>query len=351
MYFFRFLSLKDIRVKAKWKVQKWSGGKLADLITTAGTEDKVAILNAPGMSMFDDVVVAFQHQEISRAQMDYPLKSSIITTFGTAEEQKLAELSLALWFEDSPGVLDAVPPDQDLNRGGYARYMAIRGSSTITTISPIIADPLMTNRPLVDGVSVSITFTPSTPKRLFHKEAAATADPRLVIEDMTLLLKWIRPKASLLRQPAPVYPLIVHKLLKIEHPKGLSIFGSRCINSFGVIPRRATVWLMDEERYSGSLTKNHLSMEHLGIKDIGVGINGVVEWRNMAFENPKNYTEAYYGLFTSGIHSAHCPVTYAGYGNGGYVSKCCSKYCSFLYCTDYLGNSPIRSDSPRCGHV
>jgi len=270
--------------------------------------------------MFDDVVVAFQHQEISRAQMDYPLTSSIITSFGTSEEQKLAELSLALWFDDSPGQLDAIPPDVDLNKGGYNRYQSIRGSSVITTISPIIVDPLMTNRPLVEGVSVSITFTPSTPKRLFYKDSAATADPRLVILDLSLLVKWIRPKASLLRQPSPIYPLLVHKLLKIEHPKGLATFGSRCINSFGVIPRRATIWLMDEERYNGDLTKNHLSMEHLGIKEIGVGINGVMEWRHMAFENPKNFTEAYFGLFTSGINSGHCPVTYAGYGNGGYVS-------------------------------
>jgi len=306
-------------VKAKCKVQKLKDGKLVNL-ETAGAIDKVSINNGPGMTMFDDVVIAFQHQEIWRAQMDYPLISSIVTTFGAPDDMKEKELSLALWNEDNPGVMDAVPPDNDLNKGGYARYMAIRGSSPITTISPIIADPLMTNRALVEGVSVSITFIPTTPKRLFYKAADADADPRLVISEMSLLLKWIRPKASLLRQPSPVYPLLFHKLLKIEHAKGLSIFGSRCINSFGVIPRRATVWLMDEARYNGDLSKAHLSLEHLGIKDIGVGINGVMEWRNAAFENPKDFTEAYFGLFTSGIVSGNCPVTYAGYGNGGYVS-------------------------------
>jgi len=325
---FRFLAIKELRAKIKFKVMKLKNGTGTDLEALADT-DEVQIVNGAGMTMFDDVIVSMQHQEIWRSHNNFGLLAHLQTAFSTTAAQKNREYSLSLWDQDTAGQGDKFAASLSSNEGGYKRRLKIKNSFSNTLIAPIPADVLMSGRPLVEGVALDISFIPSSPTRLFFITDPTQAPggykrpvPRLVIEDMTLLVKWIRPHVSLLRQPSPIYPLIVHKFLKFEHPKDLTMFGSRCINSFGVIPRRVTVWLMEQDRYNGSDKKSFLNIPHLDLSEISVGINGVVETRKFDFsEGVKSYAEAYHGLYTSGITSDTCPVSYGSYGSGGYVSN------------------------------
>jgi len=306
------------------KLRDGTGPELDALIDT----DEVQIVNGAGMTMFDDVIVSMQHQEIWRSHNNFGLLAHLQTAFSTTAAQKNREYSMCLWDQDAPGQADRFAASLTSNEGGYKRRLKIKNSFSNTLIAPIPADVLMSGRPLVEGIALDLSFIPSTPARLFlvtdpiePPDPYRRPVPRLVIEDMTLLVKWIRPHVSLLRQPNPIYPLIVHKFLKFEHPKDLTMFGSRCINSFGVIPRRVTVWLMEQARYNGSDKKSFLGILDGNLSEISVGINGVLETRKFDFsEGIKSYAEAYHGLYTSGITSETCPVSYGGYGSGGYVS-------------------------------
>ena len=121
----------------------------------------------------------------------------IETLLNYGEDAKSSQLSMSLFFKDTPGKMDAVNPvadDDDANQGLKARYTFTKNSNTMDMMGPIHIDIFFQDRLILNGVNLrlklnrllSLTSPPELLSRLLsQKQSFMFAKLR-----WPLLLRW-----------------------------------------------------------------------------------------------------------------------------------------------------------------
>ena len=81
----------------------------------------------------------------------------IETLFNYGGDAKSSQLSMAMFYKDTPGkmdVVDAVADDVDANMGLKARYTFAKESSIVGMMGPIHSDIFFQDRLILNGVNL-----------------------------------------------------------------------------------------------------------------------------------------------------------------------------------------------------
>ena len=83
----------------------------------------------------------------------------IETLLNYGEEAKTSQLSMAMFYKDTPGKMDVVNPmaeDDDANLGLKTRYAFTKQSNTVDMMGPIHSDIFFQDRLMLNGVNLRL---------------------------------------------------------------------------------------------------------------------------------------------------------------------------------------------------
>ena len=110
-------------------------------------------------SLFSQVDVSLNERLISPSTNTYPYRAMIETLLNYGEEAKTSQLSMAMFYKDTPGKMDTVNPvaeDADANTGLKARYEFTKQSNTVDMMGSMHSDIFFQDRLILNGVNLRI---------------------------------------------------------------------------------------------------------------------------------------------------------------------------------------------------
>ena len=185
------------------------------------------------------------------------------TLLNYGEEAKTSQLSMSLFYKDTPGkmaVANPVPQDADANLGLKARYAFTMNSNAVDMMGPIHSDLFFQERLLLNGVNLRIRLN-RTKNAFCLVSSAAAPQFKVVILQAILYVRKVKvaPSISLghaaaLKQATAKYPIrrIECKVLSI--PRGFPTFTPDNI-FLGQIPKCIVLGLVDAEAYNGNMIR------------------------------------------------------------------------------------------------
>ena len=122
--------------------------------TALELNEQVGPVNLFLHALFSQVDVSLNERLISPSTNTYPYRAMIETLLNFGEDAKSSQLTMAMFYKDTPGKMDAVNPvadDDDANMGLKARYAFTKQSQTVDMIGPIHSDIFFQDRLILNG--------------------------------------------------------------------------------------------------------------------------------------------------------------------------------------------------------
>ena len=288
-------------------------------------------------SLFSQVDVSLNERLISPSTNTYPYRAMIETLLNYGEDAKSSQLTMAMFYKDTPGKMDAVNPvaeDDDANMGLKARYAFTKQSHTVDMIGPIHSDIFFQDRLILNGVNLRLKLNRA--KNSFCLVSSAVgANHKVVITEAILYVRKVKVASSItlghaavLKQATAKYPIrrVDCKVLSI--PNGFSSFTPD--NLFlGHIPKRLVLVLVGTTAYNGTYTSNPFNFKHHNLTQVGVYVDGEQIPRKPLFLNfddagGQNIIAGFQSLFSGTgklSHDAGNQINRGDYGSG-YTAFC-----------------------------
>ena len=147
-----YLDLAKTQLFVKAKITKANGDNL-------DPNTQVGPVNLFLHSLFSQVDVSLNQRLISLSTNTYPYRAMIETLLNYGEDAKSSQLSMLLFYKDTPGKMDAVNPvadGADANLGLKARYVFTQNSNTVNMMGPIHSDIFFQDRLILNGVNLRL---------------------------------------------------------------------------------------------------------------------------------------------------------------------------------------------------
>ena len=298
-----YLDLARTQLFVKAKTTKANG-------TALDPNTQVGPVNLFLHSLFSQVDVSLNERLISPSTNTYPYRAMIETLLNYGEDAKTSQLSMAMFYKDTPGKMDAVNPvaeDKDANMGLKARYEFTKQSDTVDMLGPIHSDIFFQDRLILNGVNLRIKLNRAKNSFCLLSSAAAP-DFKVVITEAILYVRKVKVASSIilghvaaLKQTSAKYPIrrVDCKVLSI--PGGFSTFTPD--NLFlGHIPKRLVLLLVDTEAFNGTYASNPFNVKHHNLTQVGVYVDGEQIPRKPLFlkfdeAGGQNFIAGYQSLF------------------------------------------------------
>ena len=203
----------------------------------------------------------------------------IETLFNYGGDAKSSQLSMAMFYKDTPGKMDVVDPvadDAGANMGLKARYTFTQESKTVDMVGPIHSDIFFQDRLILNGVNLRLKLNRA--KNSFCLVSSVPgANFKVVITEAILYVRKVASTITLghaaaLKQTTAKYPI------RRVDCKVLSILGG--FSSFtpdnlflGHIPKRLVLVLVDTEAYNGTYASNPYNFKHDNLTQVGVYVD------------------------------------------------------------------------------
>ena len=204
------------------------------------------------------------------------------TLLSYGKEAKTSQLSMSLFYKDTPGKMDAINPVSEYAEaklGLKAPYAFTKNSNTVDMMGPIHSDLFFQERLLLNGVNLRIRLN-RTKNDFCLVSSAVNPQFKVIITQAILYVRKVKvaPTISLghgaaLRQATAKYPIrrIECKVLSI--PRGFPTFTPDSI-FLGQIPKRIVLELVDTEAYNRCYGTNPFDLKHHNLTQVGVYVDG-----------------------------------------------------------------------------
>ena len=206
----------------------------------------------------------------------------IETLLNYGGDAKSSQLSMALFYKDTPGKMDIMDPvadDDDANLGLKARYAFTKNSNTVDMMGPIHSDIFFQDRLILNGVNLRLKLNRA--KNTFCLVSSVHgANFKVVITEAILYVRKVKVASSItlghaaaLKETTAKYPI------RRVDCKVLSISGE--FSSFMPdnvflehIPKRLVCVLVDTEAFNGTYASNPYNLKHYNLTQKGVYVDG-----------------------------------------------------------------------------
>ena len=269
-----YLDLARTLLFLKAKITKANG-------TALDLNEQVGPVNIFLHALFSQVDVSLTEWLISSSTNTYPYRAMIETLLNYGDDVKLSQLTMAMFYKDMPGKMDAVNPvaaDADANIGLKPHYAFTKQSRTVDMIAPIHRDIFFQDRLIFNGVNLRLKLNRA--KNSFCLVSSASgANHKVVITEAILYVRKVKVAPSIalghaaaLNQVTAKYPICQVDCKVLSIPNGFSSFTPD--NLFlGHIPKRIVLGLVDTEAYNGTYASNPFNFKHHNLTQVGVYVD------------------------------------------------------------------------------
>lgn len=113
-------------------------------------------------SLFSQVDVSLNERLISSSTNTYAYRAMLETLLNYGDEAKKSQLTMSLFYKDTPGKMDTVNPlaeDDNANLELKARFAFTKSSNIVDMMGAIHSDVFFQERLLLNGVNLRIKLT------------------------------------------------------------------------------------------------------------------------------------------------------------------------------------------------
>jgi hypothetical protein len=285
------IDTKNIRLSVKFRLLKKKDNEYVGVENA----DKVALHNNFGFGLFEDVHLNINGVPAETAQREYGRSSYLKNLLFTDNTEKRM-LESALFYEDTPGMVDTYESNTNKNWGQAMRAWKIRDKKAATFLTPVYLDIFQAGAYFPDNIGFTLNFYPS---RLVNCILNVGDETPLKLEILQAQL--FVPRCHLSVQPLKTFtaPYESMKVLSYVHPKDVKSF-SRSLN-INQLPKKLAIVVLTEEQHQGVRLPSAINFKHQNVECIRVICNGQTyptpAGMNLDFKN-KAYLEGYHSLFT-----------------------------------------------------
>ena len=269
-----YIDLRATRLAVRVKIVNQDGTDLAP-------NTKVGPTNMFMHSLFSQVDVHLNERLVSSATQTYPYRAYIETLANYDIGAKQSQLTMALFYKDTPGQLNSVDPVTDpvANKGLAKRYELTKESQSCDMISPLHADIFFQDRLLLNGVNLKVKLTrQKTDFALLSDEAAPNF--KIVVQEASLKVRKVKvtptimyAHAEALKKTTAKYPITRCEIKTFSLPRGIQDdVRDRVFQS--ALPDRIVLAFVDSAAYNGNMKLNPFNLEHLNLNFLAVYLDG-----------------------------------------------------------------------------
>ncbi|XP_046546381.1 uncharacterized protein LOC124256429 [Haliotis rubra] len=290
-----YINLSQTRLHVKLKVTHIDKTPLAD-------KEKVGPINLTLQSLWSQVSVFLQGQQVSSSNGGYPYKALMETVLDYGTDAKTSQLTTQLYYKDSGDTVDefnsgdpyAGGNDSLVNRGGF-----IAGSKSLTLTGPIMEDVFGFQHQLVNGVDVGLKlFRSSTSFVLMSEET--NKDYTVELQDVYLKVCKLRINDALIvahnkqfEKGNAMYPY-ERSVVKMASVASSSLSFNWDAMFQDEVPSRLIIALVRSNGVNGSYMANPFCFQGDIIKSVGLYLNGTsVPRRPFESDDIKAYASLY----------------------------------------------------------
>ena len=269
----QYIDLEETQLYVKCKITKGNGGAInAEAVSNP---DKVGPINYTLHSLFKQVDVSLNGQEISDSSSMYPYRAYLEALLNYSEESKQGQLSSALYYTDTAGKLNTANPAQtNGNKGLKARAEFFDGSEEVELMGRLHCDVFHMNRYLMNGVNVKVKFTPSQDDFVLMSSAASPSY-KMKITEIALYARRVTPSPTILLQHAKMLASGVTAKYPIQRvqmkTKSIQAGTANVVTDhlwLGQLPRRLIFGFVTASSFNGAYDRNPFSFQHLKVSNV-----------------------------------------------------------------------------------
>ena len=279
--------------------------------------DLVGPVNNIMYSLFSQLDVSLNGTPVTASNPFYPYKVFLETWLGQPYSVKKHQLERCGFYQDLVGNQDdlvALGANGGLTSGNIALMQRLGyfvGNRTADFIGPLYSDIFTTERLLIPGVGMRVTFTPAKPA--FTLMAGPGSDYRIKIMEAALCIRYVKvlPAAvshieDMLKSHPAIYPLH-HSYIKAYNIPAGSMSDIRDNFLVGPVPELLIVTLVGNSRVVGTWNQTPYLFEPFHLSSISVSVDSVsVPGKPLQFDADSRYVRAYDRMFTqTGINSKY----------------------------------------------
>ena len=268
-----------------------------------GAENKVGFVNLTLHSLFRQVDLMLQGKVVSPdIGINYPYKAIMDVLLNYGYSSKESHLQSEVYFKDVGG-MDSAPNSG--NKGLDERYDLTKTGLELVMEGPLHLDICQQERPLINGVGVTLKLYPNNRKFLLMTQDSVEYQ----VEITSASFKVCHVKVSdpvilaqndVLKITPALYPFWKSNIKTFSLSSGISTFSSDDI-FHGKVPSKLIVGLVRTESYNGSFTMNPFNFVHSGLNYIEFAVNGKSVPQEALQPNFSNldYVTSYLTLFNN----------------------------------------------------
>ena len=294
-----FIDLSNSEIISSFRIKKSNDANLS-------ATDKVACINAIGATLFNAVDCWLGDKQVTERTPNQAFRAmvEILTSSGFGAINSW--LQSALFYQDTAGQMDNADPspataEDPVNNGLKERYEFTKESKRVSVRSRVHADLFNQPRPLINMVPLRVKFHINKPEYVLMSNSADPAF-KLVLEEMTLRLRFIKPADEIYNQivtETALYPFTKVIIKEDVIPIGVK---SHNIANFcsGKLPQKIVFALIENEAANGSFKKNPFNFQHFNLTELSVIVNGSVhngQPLKMDYDSD-DFDNGYWSLFT-----------------------------------------------------
>lgn len=295
-----FFDLQATELEVKFRIKKSDGNNL-------DAASKVSIVNYPIGSLFQNVQVLLNNQQISHGGANYALRSYFETLLSYSVGTSKGWLQAGLFHKDTAGQMDNPDPAPadvagsaaPVNAGLKERASYTNESALTVARGKLHLDMFNQGKPLSNNLEMKIKlFRNNDAFCLMSSDAALSY--KIEIEDMTLIVRQLTVSPEILKSVSRGvrYPLTRVIMKDNQIPAGGK---SLNINQFhhGILPTKIILALVKSDALVGTYTENPFNFKHYNLSELSLRINGhVLDGTALKFDYDANdYVDGYWSLF------------------------------------------------------
>lgn len=262
----QYIDLKRSLLSVKLRIEKADGTPWDKKVT----EDQPAFVNLPLHSIFSQVDVLFNKEQISQVTSNYQYKSLIETLLDFGEGSKKSQLQCEGFWKDSPSKMDSTGT---LNSGLNQRRSLTHNSKVADFVGPLHVDVLRHDRLLLNGIEISLKLWQSHLPFCMMAAEGVPAFKLSILDVVYRVLKvTVSPAvilahdAALQKSPA-LYPYQKNIVKTVNVPAGQYDVVLQDL-FLGQVPSYLCLGLVSSKAYTGSFSHNPFNFQHYNISRV-----------------------------------------------------------------------------------
>lgn len=262
-----YIDLSDLQLLVQVKINR-TDGKPFD------GDDKVAFINQPISSLFQDVFLQLANTQVEGGQHVYPYNAYLSSLLQFHPSAKKTHMQSWGWYEDSPGNFDSAKND-----GWDSRSKETVAGKVWEIMGPLFLDMTRQPRYLLPQTDVYLKLLPAKADFVIHSTGSKT-HYTYSFEKCVLYARRVQVMNSVisghnkgLDRYNAKYPMNHVDIVTFTITKGLSSYIKDGLFA-AQVPKMVVIGMLEHDAFNGNMQKSPFNFQHFDVNKVGLYRDG-----------------------------------------------------------------------------